>query len=66
MPVMDGLTATQEIRRFEQERSLKSSKIVALTGAASAGSRMEALRCGVDVYLTKPVPMRDLRDLLGG
>jgi CheY-like chemotaxis protein len=43
----------------------KSALIVALTGLASAHDRDEALRSGVDLFLTKPVKFQKLGELLG-
>jgi signal transduction histidine kinase/CheY-like chemotaxis protein len=65
MPIMDGLTATREIRAFEEAGRLHRAKVVALTGLASTNSRDAAEKSGVDVYLTKPVQLRVIRGLLG-
>ena len=66
MPVMDGLEASCKIRKFEQQESLSRTKIVALTGLASAEAQEQASRSGVDIFLTKPVPMRTLKTLIDG
>ncbi|OCL08077.1 hypothetical protein AOQ84DRAFT_340907 [Glonium stellatum] len=66
MPVMDGFAATRAIRLFEQENQLPPSRIIALTGLGSAASQQEALSCGMDLFLTKPVPMKRLRSLIQG
>ncbi|PWI65254.1 hypothetical protein PCL_07304 [Purpureocillium lilacinum] len=55
MPVMDGLEATRQIRAYEQRKKLKAVLIMALTGLASDGVHQEALRSGVDMFLTKPL-----------
>lgn len=65
MPVMDGLTASREIRRFEKARpGISAAVIIALTGAASAEHRQEAFKSGIDLFLTKPVPMKKLKGIL--
>lgn len=64
MPIMDGMDATREIRKYEQKRSLKAVLIVALTGLASASARSEATYAGVDHFLTKPLRFQALMPLL--
>lgn len=64
MPVMDGLEATREIRRYEHENGMVPVVVVALTGAASMNARLEAFSSGMDVFLTKPVAMKVLKDIL--
>lgn len=64
MPVMDGLEATRSIREFEQQRKLPPTMVIALTGLASAGAQQEAFASGVDIFLTKPVPFKELRRVL--
>jgi len=66
MPIMDGLTSTREIRKYEQENSLKPSMIIAVTGAASVQARKEAMISGVDQFLTKPVPLKTLKGFIEG
>lgn len=61
MPIMDGLTSTREIRKYEQENGLRPSTIIAVTGAASNQAQKEASISGVDRFLTKPVPLKILR-----
>ena len=55
MPVMDGVTATREIRSYEREQALPKTPIVAMTGLASAVARSEAQEAGMNDYFTKPV-----------
>ena len=66
MPVMDGLTATREIRAIERDLPPGSAAtIIALTGLASANAQQEAFASGVNLFLTKPVLLKSLRPLLG-
>ncbi|KAF5557310.1 peroxide stress-activated histidine kinase mak2 [Fusarium phyllophilum] len=62
MPVMDGLEATRQIRAFEQYSGIAASKILAITGLGSESTREEATRSGVDVFITKPVKLRELEE----
>lgn len=65
MPVMNGFEATRAIRSLENERgSRKPATIIALTGLSSARDETEALASGVDLFLTKPVALKEVSRLL--
>lgn len=53
MPLLDGLEATKEIRKFELASSLKHSKIIGFT--ASENFKGKCLEAGMDDCLVKPV-----------
>ncbi len=55
MPIMDGYTATEQIRIIEKEESLKPTPIIAVTAQALRQDLDRALESGCDAYLTKPV-----------
>jgi CheY-like chemotaxis protein len=59
MPVMDGLTATTEIRSRERDRG-GHLPIVAVTAHALDQDRQRCLAAGMDDYLPKPIRTPDL------
>ncbi|KAK2053757.1 hsp90-like protein [Colletotrichum caudatum] len=64
MPVMDGFEATRRIRAIETEQGLARCHIFALTGLASASAQQEAFASGIDLFLTKPVRLKELSNIL--
>jgi PAS domain S-box-containing protein len=60
MPVMDGYTATREIRAWEKATGAPPVPIVALTSHALSGACAESMGAGCDGHLTKPVERTDL------
>ncbi len=64
MPEMDGIEATEEIRRISQ-----TVPIIGLTAYAYASDEQKGMESGMNAYLTKPVNTAKLRaaiaELLG-
>jgi CheY-like chemotaxis protein len=64
MPIMDGCTATQEIRAFERANDRRAVRVIALTGLANMRAQQEAFTSGVNLFLTKPVRLAELSKIL--
>jgi signal transduction histidine kinase/DNA-binding response OmpR family regulator len=67
MPEMDGLQATAQIRRMEQELGLPENpriRIIALTAHAMASDRARCLAAGMDDFISKPIQAAELFKLL--
>ena len=62
MPVMDGLEATQAMRR--RGRDAHRPTIIAMTAEAFPEDRERCLAAGMDDYVAKPVDLATLRDVL--
>ncbi len=65
MPVMDGLEATQAIRKFEEKQGGSTHiPIIALTANAMKGDRERFINSGMDDYITKPIKRKALEDAI--
>lgn len=65
MPVMDGYTATQEIRKWEQQATSDQEPatrlpIIAMTASAMTQDREEATAAGMDDHVSKPIDIDEL------
>jgi polar amino acid transport system substrate-binding protein len=59
MPEMDGYTATEKIREFEQSNG-EHVPIVAMTAFAMVGDKEKCLDAGMDSYISKPISPNEL------
>ncbi len=60
MPLMDGYTATREIRKWEMEKGRKPTPVIALTAHAFADEKQKSLDAGCTAHLTKPIDKKGL------
>lgn len=63
MPVMNGYDATRKIRELEKTRSFYTP-IVAMTANAFRETKEQCFECGMDDFVTKPIKMEGLRDVV--
>jgi len=57
MPVMDGYTATREIRTRE---ALADLPVIAMTANAMTGDREKAISAGMNDHIAKPINVREM------
>ena len=63
LPLMDGFTATKLIRKNDQ---LKDVPIIAVTAHQEDDFRSDAKASGFDAYVTKPIDVNWLKELITG
>ena len=63
MPVMNGYDAVKAIRRLEN-RELASIPVLAMTANAFEEDRQQALRCGMNGHIAKPIDIDKLFETL--
>lgn len=61
LPVIDGFTATRQIR---EQPSLLSVPIIAVTADGTAACRVKAAAAGCDELLTKPLDFKSLEKVM--
>lgn len=64
MPVLDGISATQKIRQWEEDHDLQNIPVVALTAHALKGYEENALDAGMQGFLTKPILITKLEKMI--
>ncbi len=64
MPVMGGLEATANILSHERQHKKRHIPIVALTANALVGDKEMYMAAGMDSYLSKPIELEELKQLL--
>ena len=63
MPVMNGYEAAKTIRRLENSK-LSSIPILAVTANAFEEEKQEALRCGMNGHIAKPINLEKMFETL--
>ena len=61
MPEIDGLDATRRLRAMP---AFAATPIIALTALAMSGDRERCLEAGANEYLTKPVSLKRLVEVI--
>ena len=64
MPIMDGYTATREIRKFEEEHNDRKIPVIALSAYALKEEIQKSLDAGCDEHLTKPLKKAKLMETI--
>jgi CheY-like chemotaxis protein len=64
MPVMDGYTATRQIRAWETEHGLRTTPIIALTAYAMKEDKDKTHAAGCTFHLSKPIRKDALLDAI--
>lgn len=63
MPEMDGFEASAYIREIEEFEN--KTKIIAVTADAMKGARERCIDAGMNDYISKPVDVEKLKDIMG-
>lgn len=64
MPVMDGLEATFQIRKYEKEKSEeRHTPVIAITANTLDNDRDKCIATGMDEYMAKPFDMNRLNEI---
>lgn len=64
MPVMDGCTATKEIRQFLYDMGHDQPIIVGATGQTEQEYVNNAIKCGMNSVFSKPLNYKMMKKLL--
>ncbi len=64
MPILDGFSATQQLRAWEADNQRQRTPVVALTAHILAEHKERARLAGMDGHMAKPVELSQLRELI--
>ena len=65
MPVLNGFDATSSIRENEIQKGMEPCPIIALTANVMASDKEKCLACGMDDFMSKPIDVDRLEQVLG-
>jgi len=60
MPLLDGISACSEIRKFEKDNDLPGKPLALITGNDAYNTRKLASSAGVNMFMVKPLGRADL------
>jgi two-component system cell cycle response regulator DivK len=63
LPIMDGIAATEKIRTFD---GFETVPVIAVTAHQETDFRVDAKAAGFNAYVTKPIDMPWLSELIEG
>lgn len=63
MPIMDGYETTARIRKLEKDSNEKIP-VIAVTAYSFAGDREKCIEAGMDDYITKPIEVPELTQVI--
>ncbi|MBN2373973.1 response regulator [bacterium] len=64
MPFVDGYIATREIKKWEAEKGLKPTPVIAITAYATKDEIQKSLDAGADAHLSKPIKKEKLLEAI--
>ncbi|MBT6499551.1 MAG: response regulator [Deltaproteobacteria bacterium] len=64
MPVMDGIEATEQIRKYETEHEISPVPIIALTAETGDEWKSKALEKGLDGFVSKPINIEQMAGII--
>ncbi len=65
MPEMDGLEASRQIQKlYGKDRNTRRPRIIAVTANAMESDRTDCIAAGMDDYISKPIRMEQLVEVL--
>ena len=64
MPVLDGFSATEQLRAWEVSHQRVRTPVVALTAHILTEHKERARQAGMDGHMSKPVELSQLRELV--